>query len=207
MYLNRGRGPAARPVRFLALSPKLCCLALACLCGVATAQTETPQLRVQSTYWTLETGYNQGLPFLGSEDARRGELFILSFAKPERAFRYKSSPAQMVQSLLFMRTRASGYPATADTIGYRIGARYWNRMLPGTDTFIDVGWGLSYTNPRTIDLPNNLNSTPWFGVGLMHNFGGVELVIAIHYAHMSNGGTNNDNQGFNALQYTIGVKF
>ncbi len=210
MYLNPRTGPPAAsfPVRFRPLQPKLnWIVAVVALSGSATAQNETPQLRVDTTYWSIHAGYNQGLAFLGSEDARRGELLIIEFAKPEPQFRYKSAPAQLVQSLTYLRSRAQGYPPTTDTIGYRAAARYWNHIFPGTETFFDLGWGLSFTNPRTIDLPNNINSTPFFGVGILTEMGGIELIFAVHYVHMSNAGTNNDNQGFNALQYTIGIKF
>jgi hypothetical protein len=110
-----------------------------------------------------------------------------------------------------MPTRAAaldGNPAnTIYTFGVQVGGRYWNEWIPGWTTFFDFGWGISYQERTTQDLPNQLNSNPHFGVGVIAEYAGKEYIFAIRWHHMSNAATNNDNQGFNAIQYSIGVKF
>ncbi|MBS1711381.1 MAG: acyloxyacyl hydrolase [Armatimonadetes bacterium] len=181
------------------------------LVGCAVADDDAQAWRIKESYWSFESGFNEGKPWIGSEDARTGSIWKLSYVKPESRFRYKSNPAQAVYSVYYMPTRTSafdGHPAnTMDTFGVQVGARYWNEWIPGVNMFFDLGWGLAYNQRTTQDLPNQINSTPYFGVGTMFAVGHQELIFAIRWHHMSNGASNNDNQGFNAIQYSLGVRF
>jgi len=191
---------------------------IAIVSSISFAYADTPNVgddlqkfRSTETYWMFEGGFNDGKAWLGGEDARPGTIWALSYVKPEPRFRYKSNPAQVVHSIYYMPTRTAaldGNPAnTLYTYGYRVMARYWNEYIPGVNTFLDLGWGISWGNRRTQDLSNQLNSTPSVGLGIMFNSGGTELLFTVRYFHMSNAATNNENQGFNAFQYTIGIRF
>ncbi|ARU41655.1 hypothetical protein CCB80_11085 [Armatimonadetes bacterium Uphvl-Ar1] len=187
---------------------------LGCVVGFAAvglADDDRQAFRVKETLWTFEAGYSEGKAWIGSEDARFGSIYQLTYLKPEPRLRFKSNPAQALYGVYFMPTRAAaldGNPAnTMYTWGVKLGARYWNEYIPGWTTFLDLGWGVSYAERTTQDLPNQLNSTPFFGIGVMTEYLGQEYVFSIRWHHMSNGATNNDNQGFNAIQYSIGVRF
>lgn len=186
-------------------------MALLAAATAAMADDDLQTWRIKETYWSFEAGYNEGKPWIGSEDARVGSIYKVSYVKPEVRFRYKSNPAQIVYSVYYMPTRTSAFDGhsanTMDTIGFQAGARYWNEWIPGMNTFFDLGWGVAYNRHTTQDLPNQINSTPYFGVGTIFELGRQEFIFAIRWHHMSNGASNNDNQGFNAIQYSLGVKF
>lgn len=190
----------------------------ALVASVCFASADTPKLgddlqkfRSTESYWMFEVGYNEGKALIGSENARPGSIWALSYVKPEPRLRYKSNPAQIVHSLYYLPTRSGpldGHPAnTLYTYGYRVMARYWNEYIPGVNTFLDLGWGISWSSDVTQDLANQINSTPSVGIGTMFKSGGSEFIFTVRWFHMSNAATNNDNQGFNAIQYTIGIRF
>ncbi len=186
-------------------------IALVCLGSCAFGDDDLQSLKVKETFWSFEVGFVEGKPWIGSEDARIGSMWQLSYVKPMARFRYKSNPAQGVFSAYYMPSRTSafdGNPAnTMYTYGIKAGARYWNEWIPGTNMFFDLGWGFSYSERTTQDLPNQINSTPYFGVGMMATIQGQEYIFSIRWHHMSNAATNDDNQGFNGIVYSVGIKF
>lgn len=186
-------------------------IALILVGACAFGDDDLQQLRVKETYWSFEAGFVEGKAWIGSEDARSGSVWQLSYVKPEARFRYKSNPAQAVYSIYYMPSRGAaldGNPAnTMYSYGIKVGGRYWNEWIPGWNTFFDIGWGIVYAERTTQDLPNQLNSTPYFGVGVIAECFGTECIFSIRWHHMSNAATNDDNQGFNGIQYSIGVKF
>jgi hypothetical protein len=178
---------------------------------ITAASDDLQKFRITQTYWSAESGYNEGKAWIGSEDARYGHISQITYVKPEPRWRYKSNPAQAIYGVYYIHSRSAALdgnpPSTMDTFGIKLGARYWNEWIPGINTFFDIGWGLAYSQRTTQDLPNQINSSPFFGIGTIIPAGNTELILAIRWHHISNAATNNDNQGFNAIQYTIGVKF
>lgn len=190
-------------------------MAIAAACSgsaqTSSANDDLQKFRASETYWSFEFGFNEGKALLGSEDARTGSIWAINYVKPEPWLRFRSNPAQIVHSLYYMPTSTSAFDGNEanrlHTYGYRVFARYWNEYIPGVNTFLDLGWGISWSNDTTQDLANQINSTPSIGLGAMFNVGKTELIFTVRWFHMSNAATNNDNQGYNAFQYTIGVRF
>jgi hypothetical protein len=181
-----------------------------CLLFLVLSATLQADLRLDR-YWSVNGAAAFGQDVLGSEDTRRGGVYGFSYSGPEKRLTYKGSEGQLVWSGYYMVTKGAGFEGEPvnhmHTFGVSATARYWNHMIRGVDTFLDLGWGLAYNNITTRDLDVKLVSTPFFGVGAGFDVGGQEVLTGIRWYHQSNGGTRGNNQGLNQIQYWVGVRF
>lgn len=167
--------------------------------------------RNQSRYWFGSGTVVMGQDVIGSEDVRRGGMYGIGYARPEPRFTFQGNRAQIAGELYYMFTRGYGYEfQPVDHLhnwGLTVRARYWQRWIRGMDTYLDLGWGLSYGNKRTVDMDARLNSTPFIGVGTAVSFLRSELHLGVRWWHMSNAGLVGNNQGHNSIQYVIAYRF
>lgn len=152
-----------------------------------------------------------GQETLGSEDPRKGAMFSLNLARPEPRLTLWGNKAQLVTGAYLMTTRGGGWEGIPIeqlyTVGVTLAARYHNSWIRGLDTFIDFGWGISHSSFRTRDLDRHINSTPFLAFGAVIPYMGTEWIVRAEWFHMSNAGTGGNNQGFNSINYSFGVRF
>ncbi len=86
-------------------------------------------------------------------------------------------------------------------------ARYFQRTSALTRGFVEVGWGLQFTNRLTHDIDSRINSTPMAGAGYVLPNGPQDLVFTARYIHLSNAGTAGGNEGLNFFMLSLGVRF
>lgn len=162
----------------------------------------------QEGKWYLHIRGGKALePFLGSEDPREFLSVGMSYARPDPRLRFRRHLAEFVMEAQFERSHshgASGQPANyTDSVGIAAAARYrW-----GKNFFLDIGWGLQYSDQRTVDLNSRLNSTPFVGGGLSFRHRGSEYLVGARFFHLSNAGLEGDNQGSNQLGFFLAVQF
>lgn len=165
----------------------------------------------EGRYWYGSAAAAFGQDVLGSEDTRRGGVYGVSYAFPEKRLTFRGSKGQAVWTGYYMVTKGAGFEGEPvnhmHTYGVSYTARYWNHMVRGVDTFFDLGWGFAYNNITTRDLDTRLVSTPFLGVGAGIEVGGAEVLAGVRFYHQSNGGTVGNNQGLNQIQYWVGVRF
>jgi hypothetical protein len=182
----------------------LCLLALG---TVAVAQEEPRNHPSRYLYGFV----GQSVVVLGSEDIRYGAGMGFAYGKPERRFRFRSIPAQLIFEGYFDRTSSRfRYDNPRDTysFGGLVSARwYWPRNEFGWGMYGDLGWGLQYANHPTRDLDSTVNSTPMIGFGGVFASGRNEYLIGLRLLHISNAGTKEPNQGQNQLFLTLGYRF
>jgi len=152
--------------------------------------------------------FGQSALILGSEDNRYGGGIGFGYGKPERRFRYKTLPAQLVVEGYIDRTRSLS--ESRDTTAFGVLA-YSRWRFPvnerGWGIYFDAGWGLQYADKTTIDLDSHLNSTPMLGLGGAFPIGHREFLIGLRFLHISNAGLRGSNQGQNELFLTLGFRF
>jgi hypothetical protein len=73
--------------------------------------------------------------------------------------------------------------------------------------FFDLGWGLQYTDQRTVDISSRLSSTPSATLGVSIPSGEREFLLGVRFTHISNAGSSGNNQGCNQLGFFAAVKF
>jgi hypothetical protein len=86
--------------------------------------------------------------------------------------------------------------------GVLVMARWRWRSGSHWPLYADVGWGLQYQKPRTVDLDTRLNSTPTFGIGFRIIQEREIGMIGVRFIHASNAGIVGANQGQNTLLVT-----
>jgi hypothetical protein len=143
---------------------------------------------------------------LGSEDSRTAKGFLLGYARPERRFRWGPNEAQVVlegYSLSTDRILFDGAPRSETSgLGVLVMARWRWRSGSHWPLYADVGWGLQYQKPRTVDLDGRLNSTPTLGVGFRIIDGREIGMVGLRFVHASNAGVVGANQGQNTFVVT-----
>jgi len=186
-------------------------LASSLLLGAASFAQDAPRDPNRENFWFVSAGTGFGQPVLGSEDIRRGGIYTVGLAMPWNGLKLFGHPGQFVAQGYYMFTKGGGFediPVNGlHTYGVLASARYHNHWFKGVDTFFEVGWGFCYSNHSTRDLDSLINSTPTFGIGASWAKGNDLVFAQIRWWHMSNGGTDGNNQGLNQIQYIVGVKF
>lgn len=161
--------------------------------------------------WLVTAGPVFSQSWLGSEDRRRGGFFSLQYAKAEPRFSFWGNRAEMAVEGYFIYSRGGGHRGWPVTRSYQYGlmliGRYWQGQSGGVRTYFEGGWGPNYSNRLDFDIDQRLNSAPMLGVGLTVPFNGRELQFGFRWLHVSNGGTNGDNEGHNFLMLTAGLRF
>jgi hypothetical protein len=147
-----------------------------------------------------------GQDVLGSEDTRRGGFYGVTYSRHEPRFRFRGTEAAVVYGAYYMFTKGGGFediPVNKmHSFGATVGARYPLPWISGGRLFADLGWGLAYNSIRTRDLDSRLNSTPYVGVGYAFEQG----TLTLRWFHMSNGGSNGNNQGLNQAVVLFGMR-
>lgn len=161
------------------------------------ATTSFAKVLASEPRWYLTGAGGRALvPFLGSEDPRDYYTIGLAYAIPERKFRFRKNRAELVLEAYYERSRSPGAseqpPNGTDAYGLLAMARY--RFGAG---FFDLGWGLQYTDQRTVDISSRLSSTPTCTLGVISVVGGREVLLGVRFTHISNGGLAGNNQGSN----------
>lgn len=168
--------------------------------------------RASKSYWVGGARTSFGQNDLGSEDQMRGTYYWIGRVRPEPRFTWNGNTAQIVYSGFYFFAKNSALNGNGvqsmHSYGVTVSARYWNHWFgPGMDSFLDLGWGMMYSNKLSVDLSTRVNSTPWLGIGIAFPVEGTELFLTVHWFHASNAGTRGPNQGSNQIQYGIAFKF
>jgi len=147
--------------------------------------------------------------FMGSEDPRRGGGFAVQYVAPWSRLRYGTVQGLLCWEAYYTRTAGGdndGAPVDiAHAYGLMATARYERPLLGRVSFYAELGWGLQVVDRRTIDLSSRINSTPTIGLGIV--FPGNQLYVGWRWQHVSNAGTNGNNQGQNQFQLRVGWKF
>ncbi len=155
----------------------------------------------------VRIGATYGQDVLGSEDTRRGTVFSYGREWPEKRLAFARLPATLQVEAYYLFTRGGGFEDipvnTMHSFGVLAQARYPFGFLRGVRSTVDLGWGIVYNSITTRDLDRNWNSTPTLGVTLER----TPWMFSGRFYHISNGGTQGNNQGLNALQFLVGYRF
>jgi hypothetical protein len=91
--------------------------------------------------------------------------------------------------------------------GFLAGAR-WLAQNPRSNVtpYFDFGWGFQMADQSTLDLPSELNSTPWAGTGIMVPIGKYQTLFGLRFVHISNAGFVKPNRGEDELFLTSEVR-
>lgn len=161
--------------------------------------------------WLLTAGPVYSQKWLGSEDKRKGGFFSLQYAKPEPRFTYWGNEGELALEGYFIYSTGGGHASWPITRSHQYGlmviGRFWQRDRGRYRTFYEAGWGLMYANRIDFDLDQRINSTPMLGIGVVIPYQDKEIQIGFRWLHVSNGGTNGDNEGQNYLMGTVGLRF
>lgn len=154
----------------------------------------------------------QALLTLGSEDIRNGAGAAITYTMPYRRLRFCDYPGELTLETYYHASYsggASGKPPNQSNAGGILAmARYRGRSQGGMAGYLELGWGLQYTDKRSVDLDSRLNSTPTFGIGVIQRApSGNEISFGIRIMHISNAGIVGRNQGQNQFFGTMAVKF
>lgn len=153
----------------------------------------------------------QSLTTLGSEDVRYGFGIGMGYGKPDRRFRFRSIPAQLVYEAYLDRTtsrfRYAPHRSTYALGGLVLARWFWPRNEKGWGMYGGIGMGLQVAEFRTRDLNSTINSTPVLDIGGTFESGSREYLVGLRLLHISNAGTRGPNQGQNQLLLTLGVRF
>lgn len=162
-----------------------------------------------SNDWKLygTTAFGKAIvPFLGSEDPRSHWTLGVQAAKPEPRFRFKKLRADLFVEAYYEDSSSPGAsqqpPNQTDAAGVLFGARY--RFGSG---FFDLGWGLQYTDQRSVDISSRLSSTPNATIGFFFDIKGREYLAGLRFVHISNAGLSGNNQGTNQIGFFFAVRF
>ena len=158
-------------------------------------------------YWYLRIGPSFGQPIIGSEDTRRGTVYGLGRAWPEKRLTYKGNTAEMTLEGYYLFTKGGGFEDipvnNMRSFGLMATARYGTHWLRGAKTHFDLGFGVVHNSITTRDLDSEWNTTPNVGIGA--TWGRYDFTI--RWYHASNGGTDGHNQGTNQIQYLLSWRF
>ncbi|MCW5940582.1 MAG: acyloxyacyl hydrolase [Fimbriimonadaceae bacterium] len=159
----------------------------------------------------LSVGYLFSARTLGSEDPRLGYVAMVGWGRPERRFRIKKNVPEAILSAYVAPSRSRGYvdidPDSSLSLGASLIARYRVPLWRGAPTFLDVGWGVEYTNRITSDQPSQWNSTPILGLGFDVRLFGRESFVTARWHHASNAGTVGNNPGWNQIWLLVGFRW
>ena len=188
-----------------------CLFGFLTVCGLAFGQSGGEINRAKETYWSFEASTALGQRVLGSEQIRRGGFYAVSLSTDWNGLRYASQDGQFVVRGYYMFSKGSefrGGPVfNMHTVGLTASARYWNELIKGTDTYLELGWGLAFNNMVTRDLDTRLLSTPVIGLGMVIPGTDAKYSLSVRWFHMSNAGTRGNNQGLNMVHYGLQVRF
>ena len=159
----------------------------------------------RATYLTFSSG-RALVPFLGSEDPRWFHSAGLAYGKREPRLRFGRHRGDLFLEGYYERSGGHGASQTLPnkTDGY--GVMAYGRYRLGK-FFVDIGWGLHYVDQRTVDLSTRLLSTPMTSLGYIVHSGSQEFLVGLRYLHLSNAGTDGNNQGANQLGFFAAMRF
>lgn len=160
--------------------------------------------------WFVVGSGLQSLIVLGSRERRSGFMVAVQRVRPERWLDDRSTPGLLVLEAYYqwsnrINALPEAGPVRQATFGFLALARYEDRRrVPGT--FVEFGWGLSFSDGITADLPSRFNSVPTVGGGFILPAGRREVYLGLRFMHFSNAGTKGSNNGQNQLHLTVGLR-
>jgi hypothetical protein len=163
--------------------------------------------------WRVMAGPVLGQAILGSEDARRGQVYYIGKSFYSRRLSTRNVPGQVVVETYFNNTLGGGFEPglpkdQLHAFGLTAGFRFYPTWVRGHAVYAQIGWGLCWGDTETKDLDSRFNSTPYVALGTTWAAGaGIRGVFEIRYFHMSNAGLVGHNQGSNQIQYLLGIQF
>ncbi|MFN8220655.1 MAG: acyloxyacyl hydrolase [Fimbriimonadales bacterium] len=157
--------------------------------------------------WQIVLNFGKSLEnFLGSEDPRPYRHVGVAYSRPERRLRYRHLNAELVLEGYYERSTSHGVsdqpPNGTDAYGMIGYARYRTQRLVW-----DIGWGLQYTDQRTVDISSRLSSTPVLAVSYSFPTKDTEILVGLRFMHISNAGLGGNNQGSNQLGPFVAFRF
>lgn len=185
-------------------------LALLGSTAIVRAQ-EDPEIYGHS--WRVMAGPVFGQAILGSEDARRGQVYYIGKSFYSRRLSARNVPGQFVVETYFNNSLGGGFEPglpkdQLHVFGITAGFRWYPTWVRDHAVYAQIGWGLSWADTTTKDLDSRVNSTPYLGIGTTWAMGGgLRGVFEVRYFHMSNAGLVGHNQGSNQIQYLLGIQF
>jgi opacity protein-like surface antigen len=177
----------------LCLSPALA------LCG------ESPGKVSPSHYLGLYIGRSKLI--LGTDEVREGVGAAYGFGRANPRLRIGGVPAQLVHTIHVMRGYGEVDRDIATSVGYEAVARYRFRTNGKVGAYMDVGWGLEYTDRLSPDIDSHWNSSPMLAAGVAIKQPAGEVMIGLGWYHVSNGGTHKPNLGQNYIMLVLGFRY
>lgn len=157
-------------------------------------------------FYLTASGSRALVPFLGSEDPRWSRTVGLAYGQNNRRLRFRNTPGRLFVEGYYERSGSPGAsqqpPNQTDAYGVVTYARYRSGRL-----FFDIGWGIQYTDQRTVDISSRLSSTPIGSMGVAFQTGQSEILAGLRFIHISNAGLGGNNQGSNQLGFFVSMGF
>lgn len=182
-------------------------LPLLVLCGCLAAAGEPGQ---RNEAWSVEGAVGRAWRVLGTSRERTGTSIGLEWSRPGRFAALRGRRDIETRETLAVRYLVS------DTLGrdtsrvhgfwLSAGARWVGRGTAFTNLYLEAGTGFFYANGTTLDLNSRFNFANYIGFGTYFNQSPSSPRIGVRLIHISNGGVNPPNRGFNLFQLTFGVR-
>jgi len=147
---------------------------------------------------------------LGSSDIRFGGGVSYGFGRREPRFKWGPFRGQFLLNAYADHTWPlveKGDNPPNYSAGFLAGARW----IAANNTanfapYLDFGWGFQLADRTTLDLPSELNSTPWAGTGIIFPVGKYEALFGFRFVHISNAGFVRPNRGQDELFLTSEIR-
>ncbi len=160
--------------------------------------------------WTLEGTAGRAWRILGTSRERTGLSLGLEWSRPGRFAALRGRPDIEARETLGVRYLIS------DTLGrdtsrlhgvwLSVGAIWIGRGETFKNLYLEIGTGLFFSNATSLDLNDKFNFANYIGFGTFLTGDPDSPRLGVRLVHISNGGVNPPNRGFNLIQVTFGIR-
>lgn len=177
---------------------------------VAIGRSSFAQQSGDRPAWYITLYGGESAKILGSQDVRTNYGLGVSYSRPERHFKWRHGPADLVLEGYY--EHSIGDPAEgrtnrySDAIGF-IGYARFRFVKRDYSLYFDIGEGVQIADVESHDLDTKVNSSPMIGGGIAIRQGSRETLIGVRILHLSNAGLRGSNRGQNQLLFTVSVRF
>lgn len=178
---------------------------------VGVALSSSPHARApDEVRWQIELNFHTSAQIAGASEQRAGYGLGATVSRNARMLRVPGTLAIESREMVWLRAFHSvpqenrSLPFSA--VWVAAGGHWIGRGHLMTNTFLEAGFGLFFSNDTTYDLSSKVNFGTFIGGGFY--LGGKKDAprFALRFAHVSNAGLRRPNYGINLVEYSFGMK-